>query len=98
MWPSASTAPANDSRSVTCMGLGTHANVRCRRPPGQGAQMDFEIPPDIQSTLDALDDFIEREIKPLEQSEDNVRFFDHRREYARTDFEHRGVPRREWEE
>src|SRR5947207_8413982 len=98
MWPSASTAPVDDSRSVTCMGFGTRTNVRCRRPPGQGAHVDFEIPPDIQSTLDALNDFIAREIKPLEQSDDNIRFFDHRREYARTDFEHGGVPRREWEE
>ena len=60
--------------------------------------MDFEIPPDIQSTLDALDVFIEREIKPLEEVDDNIRFFDHRREYARTDFENGGVPRRDWEE
>jgi len=60
--------------------------------------MDFEIPADIQQTLDALDDFIEREIRPLEQDDDNIRFFDHRREYARTDFENDGVPRREWEE
>jgi len=60
--------------------------------------VDFDIPPDIQSRLNALDDFIEREIKPLEQSDDNIRFFDHRREYARTHFEHGGVPRREWED
>src|SRR4051794_41694968 len=59
--------------------------------------MDFDIPSDIQATLDALDDFIEREIKPLEAENDNIRFFDHRREYARTDFENGGVPRREWE-
>ena len=57
--------------------------------------MDFEIPPDIQATLNALDEFIEREIKPLEQENDNIRFFDHRREYARTDFENGGVPRGE---
>ena len=60
--------------------------------------MDFEIPADIQGTLDALDDFIEREIKPLEQENDNARFFDHRREFARTDIEAGGVPRKEWEE
>jgi alkylation response protein AidB-like acyl-CoA dehydrogenase len=60
--------------------------------------MDFEIPADIQATLDALDDFIEREIKPLEQENDNARFFDHRREFARTDVEAGGVPRKEWEE
>jgi alkylation response protein AidB-like acyl-CoA dehydrogenase len=59
--------------------------------------MDFAIPPEIQATLDALDEFIEREIRPLEQQDDNIRFFDHRREWARTDFEHGGVPRADWE-
>ena len=60
--------------------------------------MDFDIPSDIQQTLDQLDLFIERVIKPIEQRDDNIRFFDHRREYARTDFENGGVPRQEWEE
>ena len=60
--------------------------------------MDFDIPKDIQDYLDELDSFIEREIRPLEEQDDNVRFFDHRREYARTDFENSGVPWREWEE
>src|SRR6476619_7696819 len=60
--------------------------------------MDFEIDPEIQATLDALDEFIEREIRPLELENDNMRFFDHRREYARTDFEGGGVPRQEWED
>ena len=60
--------------------------------------MDFEIPADIQETLDQLDTFIEREIKPLERQNDNIRFFDHRREYSRTDFENGGVPTREWED
>ena len=55
--------------------------------------MDFTIPDEIQSTLDQLDDFIEREIKPLEREDDNIRFFDHRREWARTDFDKGGVPR-----
>ena len=45
-----------------------------------------------------LDDFIEAEIKPLEQQDDNIRFFDHRREWARTDFDNGGLPRPEWEE
>jgi acyl-CoA dehydrogenase len=60
--------------------------------------MDFEIPREIQETLDALDAFIEAEIRPLERENDNIRFFDHRREWARTDFENGGVPRKEWEE
>lgn len=60
--------------------------------------MDFEIPADVQQLLKDLDEFIEAEIKPLEQEDDNMRFFDHRREWARTDFENGGVPRKEWEE
>ena len=60
--------------------------------------MDFEIPADIQVTLDQLDAFIEAEIKPLERQDDNIRFFDHRREWARTDFENDGVPSADWEE
>jgi len=59
--------------------------------------VDFTIPDEIQHTLDALDDFIEREIAPLQQADDNERFFDHRREWARTDFDNGGVPRPEWE-
>jgi alkylation response protein AidB-like acyl-CoA dehydrogenase len=59
--------------------------------------MDFDIPQDIQKLLDDLDEFIEAEIKPLEQQDDNIRFFDHRREYARTDYENGGVPRKDWE-
>ena len=60
--------------------------------------MDFDIPQDIQDYLDELDRFIEAEIKPLEQQDDNVRFFDHRREHARTDWDNGGLPRKEWEE
>jgi acyl-CoA dehydrogenase len=60
--------------------------------------MDFTIPADITAYLAELDAFIEREIKPLEQENDNLRFFDHRREWARTDFDHGGLPRKEWEE
>ena len=59
--------------------------------------MDFAIPQNIQDTLVALDDFIDREIRPLQAQDDNERFFDHRREWARTDFDNGGVPRAEWE-
>ncbi|HMM74946.1 MAG TPA: acyl-CoA dehydrogenase family protein [Gammaproteobacteria bacterium] len=59
--------------------------------------MDFDIPADIQQMLDRLDDFIETTIKPLERQDDNLRFFDHRREDARTDWERGGLPNREWE-
>jgi acyl-CoA dehydrogenase len=59
--------------------------------------MDFEIPADLQQTLRDLDDFIAREITPLQHSDDNMRFFDHRREHARTDWDRDGLPRPEWE-
>ncbi|MHA7900713.1 MAG: acyl-CoA dehydrogenase family protein [Henriciella sp.] len=60
--------------------------------------MDFDIPQEIADYLTVLDEFIEAEIKPLEQQDDNIRFFDHRREWARTDFENGGLPRQDWEE
>lgn len=60
--------------------------------------MDFDIPEDIRTYLAVLDDFIEKEIKPLEAENDNIRFFDHRREHARTDWDNNGLPRPEWEE
>ncbi len=59
--------------------------------------MDFEIPEDLQAYLGELDEFIEREIKPLEAEDDNIRFFDHRREDSRTDWERGGLPSEEWE-
>ncbi len=59
--------------------------------------MDFEIPADLVSYLGELDEFIEREIRPLEQSDDNIRFFDYRREDARTDWDRGGLPNRDWE-
>jgi hypothetical protein len=59
--------------------------------------VDFSLPADLVAYLGELDRFIEREIKPLEQADDNIRFFDHRREWARTDFENGGLPRHEWE-
>lgn len=60
--------------------------------------MDFTIPKDIEDYLGVLDAFIEKEIKPLQAQDDNERFFDHRREHARTDWDNQGLPRHEWEE
>lgn len=57
--------------------------------------MDFTIPAEITAKLEELDAFIAAEIKPLE--EENIRFFDHRREFARTDVEKGGIPHAEWE-
>ena len=59
--------------------------------------MDFDLAPDLVAWLARLDDFIAREIAPLQAQDDNERFFDHRREWARTDFEGGGLPRPEWE-
>ncbi len=58
--------------------------------------MDFEIPAEIARYLEELDAFIEAEIKPLEA--ENIQYFDHRREHARTDWDRDGLPKREWEE
>ena len=59
--------------------------------------MDFSMPPELEAYLAELDAFIEAKIKPLEQADDNIRFFDHRREYERTDWERGGLPKEEWE-
>jgi len=59
--------------------------------------VDFDIPADLAAYLAELDAFIEAEIRPLERQDDNIRFFDHRREDARTDWERGGLPNREWE-
>jgi alkylation response protein AidB-like acyl-CoA dehydrogenase len=57
-----------------------------------------ELPPDIADLLAEIDDFIAREIEPVEREGDNARFFDHRREIARTDLSRGGIPSREWED
>ncbi|MEO9490831.1 MAG: acyl-CoA dehydrogenase [Marinomonas sp.] len=59
--------------------------------------MDFAIEPALQAYLDELDAFIDAEITPLQMRDDNNRFFDHRREDARTDWEREGLPNEGWE-
>ena len=59
--------------------------------------MDHDIPADLADYLVELDEFIESEIRPLEEQDDNIRFFDHRREDARTDWDRDGLPNRQWE-
>lgn len=56
--------------------------------------MNFELPQTIVDKLAELDAFIEAEIKPLQA--ENMKFFDHRREWARTDWENDGRPCDEW--
>ncbi|MCB2050469.1 MAG: acyl-CoA dehydrogenase family protein [Novosphingobium sp.] len=58
--------------------------------------MFLPISDELRKKLDELDHFIETEIKPLQA--ENEQFFDHRREYARTDWENDGFPRKEWED
>src|SRR5688500_8811241 len=60
--------------------------------------MDFDVPERTTQKLAELDEFIAREIVPLEEEDDNVRFFDHRREASRTRFDQDGIPNPEWEE
>ncbi len=59
--------------------------------------MDFNLPSELVDYLSELDAFIEAEIIPLEQVDDNIRFFDHRREDARTDWDRGGLPNHGWE-
>lgn len=58
--------------------------------------MDWTIPQDVRTFVDELDTFIDREIAPLQDA--HPQYFDHRREYARTDWERDGFPRQEWRE
>jgi len=60
--------------------------------------MDFNIPDHIAAYLKEIDHFIAHTIKPLEQKDDNIRFFDHRREHSRTDWDQDGIPTKEWED
>ncbi|MBX7458980.1 acyl-CoA dehydrogenase family protein [Qipengyuania sp. 1NDH17] len=60
--------------------------------------MDFTIPQDLEDYYAELVSFIEAEIEPLVAKDDNIRFFDHRRENARTDWERGGLPNHEWED
>src|SRR5258708_7358458 len=59
--------------------------------------MDIHLPPGLVAYLAELDAFSEAKIKPLQAQDDNERFFDHRRENARTDWDNNGLPRKEWE-
>src|SRR3954462_2402897 len=54
------------------------------------------IPEDVQQLLVDIDEFIERELTPLQ--EENPELFDHRREFTRTDVERGGIPTERWRE
>ena len=59
--------------------------------------MNEYVPPEMTGLIEEVDAFIASEIRPLESQADNARFFDHRREHARTDFAAGGIPSAEWE-
>jgi alkylation response protein AidB-like acyl-CoA dehydrogenase len=56
--------------------------------------MDWDLPEDVTTFISELDTFIEEQVRPLEEA--NPAFFDHRREWARTDWERDGFPKQEW--
>ncbi len=60
--------------------------------------MNEDLPDDVVALIEEVDAFIAAEVRPLEAEGDNSRFFDHRREYARTDFAAGGIPSNDWEE
>ena len=54
--------------------------------------MNSDLPHELVDYLIRMDRFISTEIEPLQHSNDNDRFFDHRREHARTNWEAGGLP------
>lgn len=59
--------------------------------------MNFDLPTDLQEYIAKLDSFIDKTIVPLQHTNDNNRFFDHRREPSRTQWDNEGLPTPEWE-
>jgi acyl-CoA dehydrogenase len=58
--------------------------------------MDMTPPADVVKFIEDLDNFIDTEITPIEEA--NPEYFDHRREFARTDIERGGIPTVEFRE
>lgn len=54
--------------------------------------MDFAVPSDVSQLLEDLDEFTADAVKPIEDADDNIRFFDHRREDSGTDWDRDGLP------
>ena len=59
--------------------------------------MEYLYSERLPELLKRLDAFIAEVLQPLQEQGDNRRFFDHRREYARTDWERDGLPHADWE-
>ncbi|KAM5352884.1 hypothetical protein ACJ41O_005606 [Fusarium nematophilum] len=60
--------------------------------------MNFELPPDVRDYLSRLDTFINDSVLPIQHRDDNNRFFDHRREASRTQWDNNGLPTDDWED
>ncbi|KAI1615591.1 butyryl-CoA dehydrogenase [Exophiala viscosa] len=60
--------------------------------------MNFELPAEVQTYLSRLDAFINDKILPLQHKDNNNRFFDHRREASRTQWDNQGLPTESWED
>jgi acyl-CoA dehydrogenase len=56
--------------------------------------VDWSIPADVTELLGSIDEFIERELEPLQRAHPDL--FDHRREFTRTDTERGGIPTERW--
>jgi alkylation response protein AidB-like acyl-CoA dehydrogenase len=81
--------------------LSTHLFTNPHTPTSANTMsdaMNFSVPTDLQQFLADLDNFIADKITPLQHKDDNNRFFDHRREHARTDWDNGGLPRKQWED
>lgn len=57
----------------------------------------FNLPGEVHDHIAKLDAFIRQTILPLQHKDDNNRFFDHRREPSRTQWDNQGLPTPAWE-
>lgn len=62
---------------------------------GRVATMNFGLPPDLEEYISKVEVFINSKILPIQ--EENIQFFDHRREPSRTQWNNNGLPSPEWE-
>jgi alkylation response protein AidB-like acyl-CoA dehydrogenase len=58
--------------------------------------MDISLPEDVTAFIAALDRFIDTQIRPIEEA--HPEYFDHRREFTRTDLDRGGIPTARWRE
>jgi len=58
--------------------------------------MDLSLPEDVTGFIAEMDEFIDTQIKPIEEA--NPDYFDHRREFTRTDLDRGGIPTARWRE